>query len=98
MNHSITDASLKNAVVKCGTPPSSPPECTPELGPCLFDVSKDPCEYVNLAAKQPAIVDTMLKWLDEYRKTMVPPRNKPFDPSANPALHGGVWDPWMDGK
>ncbi|KAL9955594.1 hypothetical protein ACROYT_G036936 [Oculina patagonica] len=95
-NHSTRGAALKNAEVTCGKPPSSPPECTHELGPCLFDVIKDPCEYVNQAKNEPAIVDLMLEWLDEYRKTMVPPRNKPFDPNSNPDKYGGVWSPWMD--
>ncbi|KAL9973469.1 hypothetical protein ACROYT_G019934 [Oculina patagonica] len=95
-NHPTREGALKNVVVTCGKPPSSPPQCTPELGPCLFDVEKDPCEYVNQAKNEPAIVDSMLQWLDEYRKTMVPPRNKPADPNANPDKHGGVWIPWMD--
>ncbi|XP_027058114.1 arylsulfatase B-like isoform X2 [Pocillopora damicornis] len=97
-NHSTraAHASLKNAVVTCGEPPSSPPECTSELGPCLFDVLADPCEYVNQAKNHPDVVDGMLLWLKEYRETMVPPRNKPFDPNANPNNFGGVWSPWMD--
>ena len=97
-NHSTraARASLKNAVVTCGEPPSSPPECTPELGPCLFDVLADPCEYVNQAKNHPDVVDGMLLWLKEYRETMVPTRNKHFDPRANPNNFGGVWSPWMD--
>ena len=97
-NHSTRAAheSLKNAVVTCGEPPSSPPECTPELGPCLFDVLADPCEYVNQAKNHPDVVDGMLVWLKEYRETMVPTRNKHFDPRANPNNFGGVWSPWMD--
>ncbi|KAJ7390443.1 hypothetical protein OS493_025143 [Desmophyllum pertusum] len=95
-NHSTRGAALKNAVVTCGKPPSSPPECTRELGPCLFNVEDDPCEYVNQAKSQPDIVSSMLQWLEEYRKTMVPPRNTPSDPRANPRNFGGVWTPWMD--
>lgn len=95
-NHSSRDAALKNAVVTCGKPPSSPPECTRNAGPCLFNVQDDPCEYVNQAKNQPDVVNNMLQWLEEYRKTMVPPRNKPFDPKANPNNFGGVWSPWMD--
>ena len=94
--HPTRGATLKNAVVTCGKPPSSPPECTREAGPCLFNVEGDPCEYVNQAKNQPEIVKTMLQWLDQYQNTMVPPRNKPFDPRANPNNFGGVWSPWMD--
>ena len=96
-NHTTTrDAALKNAVVTCGKPPSSPAECTKELGPCLFDVTDDPCEYVNQAKSNPDIVNSLLKLLEEYKKTMVPPRNQPLDPKANPDNFGGVWSPWMD--
>ena len=97
-NNSVRAAALKNAKVTCGEPPKTPPECTSELGPCLFNVIDDPCEYVNQAKNQPDIVASMLTWLDDYRKTMVPPRNKPFDPRANPDNFGGVWSPWMDNE
>ena len=96
-NHSArAGARLKNAVVTCDKPPSTPVECTTEAGPCLFNIEDDPCEYVNQAKNQPEIVNNMLQWLEKYRETMVPPRNKPFDPRANPNNFGGVWSPWMD--
>ena len=97
-NNSVGAAALKNAVVTCGKPPETPAECTSKLGPCLFNVIDDPCEYVNQAKNQPDIVASMLGRLDDYRKTMVPPRNKPFDPRANPNNFGGVWSPWMDNE
>ncbi|KXJ10807.1 DNA damage-binding protein 1a [Exaiptasia diaphana] len=46
---------LKNAVVTCAKPPSVGTQCTKEKGPCLFDLSTDPCEYVNLAANETKI-------------------------------------------
>ncbi|KAK3726387.1 hypothetical protein QZH41_016252, partial [Actinostola sp. cb2023] len=89
-----TPKTLKNAVVTCTKPPPVTAECTRKLGPCLFDVSADPCEYVNQAATQPEILQNMLSWLEEYKKGMVPIRNKPFDHDASPKKHGGVWGPW----
>ena len=41
------------------------------------------------------IVAAMTQRLDEYKATMVPARNKPADPNANPDLHGGYWVPWI---
>ena len=97
-NTSGVSAEFRKAEVKCDPPPSSPPECTRELGPCLFNIDNDPCEYVNQAKSQPDIVRNMLSWLEQYKQTMVPPRNKPNDPASNPNNFGGVWSPWMDGR
>lgn len=85
---------LKGAVVSCDKPPAQPAQCTKELGPCLFDISTDPCEYVNQANKQPEILNNMLSWLEEYKKGMVPIKNKPYDLAGSPRNHGGVWVPW----
>lgn len=95
-NHAIRGATLKKAVVTCGKPPSSPSECTRESGPCLFNVADDPCEYVDLAKNESELVESMLKRLEGFKETMVPPRNQPLDPKANPNNFGGVWSPWMD--
>ena len=83
-------------MVTCGQPPSSPPECTKSAGPCLFDIEHDPCEYVNLASQHDDIVQKLLAKLEDYRKSSVPPRNKPIDPKANPKYHGGAWVAWED--
>ncbi|CAH3038820.1 unnamed protein product [Porites evermanni] len=95
-NQTSRAAALKNAVVTCSKPPSPPVSCTKEAGPCLFDVENDPCEYVNQAKNNPDVLNRMLQWLEEFKNTMVPPRNKPVDPKANPNNFGGVWSPWMD--
>ena len=33
--------------------------------------------------------------LEEYNKTAVPVRYPDPDPAANPALHDGIWSPWV---
>jgi len=38
----------------------------------------------------------LLGVLENYKQTMVPPRNKPIDKAADPNAHGGVWTPWRD--
>ncbi|XP_031549548.1 arylsulfatase I-like [Actinia tenebrosa] len=85
---------LKNAVVTCTKPPPLTVQCTKETGPCLFDLSSDPCEYVNQAKNHPEVLQNMLQWLEKYKNDMVPIRNKNFDPAANPNNRGGVWDAW----
>lgn len=92
----IFNHTLKNAVVKCDSPPSDPPTCTKSDGPCLFDIEKDPCEYVNLASQHNDIVQELLAKLEKYRKSSVTPRNQPIDPKANPKYHGGAWIAWDD--
>ena len=87
---------MKNAVVTCGPRPSETPHCTKGSGPCLFNIEKDPCEYTNVADKEPDVLAYMFKMLARYEGGMVPPRNKPFDPLANPKYHGGVWTAWKE--
>ena len=96
-HNSTSSQTLKNAVVTCkGEQPAKPSECTEESGPCLFNIEVDPCEYTNLADKEPDIVKALLERLEAYRETMVPPRYKPTDHAANPHFHGGLWVPWKD--
>ncbi|KAF4518271.1 hypothetical protein B566_EDAN005839 [Ephemera danica] len=72
--------------------------CNP-LGskPCLFDLEKDYCENVDVAAENPEVVARLLEAIARHSKTVVPNRAKPADPRANPALHGGFYVPWLDG-
>ncbi|KAK7495633.1 hypothetical protein BaRGS_00013080 [Batillaria attramentaria] len=83
-------------VVNCGPKPlNASVNCVPEKSPCLFHIPSDPCEYNNLAGMYPDKVQELLKRIDQYRSTMVPPGNKPKDPKGDPFLHGGDWKPWM---
>lgn len=95
-NSDILKRSKVPIVVKCGPKPlNASYNCLPEVSPCLFHIPMDPCEYENIADVYPDIVKQMLQRLEEYNSTMIPPANKPVDPNANPALHGGDWKPWM---
>ena len=81
--------------IKCGTPPVNyTKNCEPRVAPCLFHITTDPCEYNNIAEHYPAIVQNLLRRIDEYASTAVKPVNKPLDKRADPKLHGGVWSPW----
>ncbi|CAM1330993.1 Uncharacterised protein g10442 [Pycnogonum litorale] len=96
----------KLARLECGPRPTKP-TCFAWNRPCLFDNSKDPCEYHDLAdlypntvknmlAKVEDTVKNMLAKVEEFRKTAVAPGNKPGDPKSNPKFHGGAWVSWKD--
>jgi hypothetical protein len=56
-----------NYTVKCNNMPSlpiDPNECVQNW--CLFDLSKDPCEYNNIINKHPDIYNKMKNMLDGY--------------------------------
>ncbi|KAH7646288.1 arylsulfatase b-like protein [Dermatophagoides farinae] len=77
----------KNPIIKCQS----------KKGMCLFDIEQDPCELTNLAEKKSDLLKTIHKKIYEhYNVQYTKPVNKPFDPHANPALHGGFWKPWLD--
>ncbi|XP_029838419.4 arylsulfatase B-like [Ixodes scapularis] len=81
--------------IKCGKRDPSKP-CAPTVAPCLFDLSKDPCEYNNIAEQHNEVLQRLLRKLDGYRETSVPPGNLPSDPQADPALHNNAWSTWGD--
>ncbi|XP_057307730.1 arylsulfatase B-like [Hydractinia symbiolongicarpus] len=95
-NKELVEKMFVDASVQCGEVPENVTHCTKEHGYCLFNIKEDPCEYHDLSKEYPDIFKQMLSRLDEYRKTMVPPRNKNIvDPLSNPKLHNGVWQPWV---
>ena len=62
----------------------------------LFNIRKDPFEKRDVSSAYPDIVNHLLDRLSYYNSTAVPAYYPPFDPEADPALHGGVWGPWRD--
>ncbi|XP_052803906.1 arylsulfatase B-like isoform X1 [Mya arenaria] len=83
-------------VIDCGPRPNTTSDCDPYRKPCLFYIPTDPCEYNDVAEFNPAIVQSMLRRIDQYSATAVAPVNKPEDKNANPLFYGGVWSPWLD--
>ncbi|KAL9955582.1 hypothetical protein ACROYT_G036923 [Oculina patagonica] len=94
----VSHPTLKSAVVTCGPPPAKPAKCGHKDGPCLFNIEDDPCEYTNLAGEEKEVLQYMLQLLEKYKASMVPIRNKPYDPNANPHYHDGLWTAWCDEK
>lgn len=61
----------------------------------LYNITADPTEHVDLSKKFPDVVKKMQQRLEEFKRSMVPPRNKPGDPRAYvAALKNGAWGPW----
>lgn len=69
------------------------PDCS--VHPCLFDLHSDPCEYIDLAPNNTAIVQRLYNTLKLMRRTLVPQSNQPSDyAAANPARFNNTWSPW----
>lgn len=77
-------------------PDNATAQCNSSVSPCLFNIVSDPCEYHNLAATHPDILNTLKVKLKYYNNTAVPPGNKPWDPAANPKYWGYSWTNWKD--
>ena len=61
----------------------------------LFNITADPTEHYDLSEKYPHHVHHMLDMISAIDLTAVPPNYPKPDPASNPALHGGVWGPWV---
>ncbi|KAH8421017.1 hypothetical protein KR222_003996, partial [Zaprionus bogoriensis] len=70
--------------------------CNPLKAPCLFDISRDPCEQNNLAKQFPKVLETLLLELQLINATAVPPSNKPDDPRGDPRLWNYTWTNFGD--
>ncbi|KAF6037038.1 hypothetical protein EB796_004655 [Bugula neritina] len=61
----------------------------------LFNVAEDPEERNDLTDSHPDVVNFMLKRLAQWQKDSVPVFYPQDDENCNPALHGGIWGPWV---
>lgn len=90
----------KNALVACAKIDDNEmnikAKCNPLESPCLFNIKDDPCERVNLAETRPLIVINLEQTLLKIRQNIVPPRNVPRDPNADPAIWNNTWTNWQD--
>lgn len=84
----------EKAVVKCPTI-NAPSACGLKV-PCLFDMTTDPCERINLANSYPEILQDLQTDVNNYRLGMLPPRNKLHDPRAAPSLNNYTWTWWLE--
>ncbi|XP_037070399.1 arylsulfatase B-like isoform X2 [Pollicipes pollicipes] len=98
MNMSVTEDQWKTLrsqqSITCQKKPSPRRTCLKTA--CLFDLLRDPCEYSDLSAAMPAVTSKLRRRMEEFQRGMVPPRNKPVDPRANPKNWGYAWVNWGD--
>ncbi|KAJ8915254.1 hypothetical protein NQ315_014761 [Exocentrus adspersus] len=71
-------------------------QCDLLQSPCLFNISNDPCEQINLLQDKSVEVTKLVQKLVTYRKTIVKARNAPRDPKANPINWKNTWINWKD--
>ena len=83
-----------SSVVNCGPKPDKTRLCNEKH--CLFNLHNDPCEYIDVSSQYPEVFQQMKNKLEDYKKGMVPPANKPGDENCNPDFFGGVWTPWIE--
>ena len=61
----------------------------------LFNVTSDPMEQHDLSDVMPEVVRRLLKQLENFNNTAVPPVYPAPDPKCDPYLHLDIWGPWM---
>ncbi|KAG8194368.1 hypothetical protein JTE90_010984 [Oedothorax gibbosus] len=92
------DTWRQGAAIVCGEnflPVSG--KCDFSEGPCLYNVTEDPCEYKNIAKLFPEVVEEMLNRLRDLNATTLSIQNKEIDQRANPICHDFAYVPWLDG-
>ena len=62
----------------------------------LFNIKYDPYEKVEVSDLYPEVVNQLLTKLAKYNTTAVPVSFPPDDHRADPKLHGGFWQPWIN--
>ncbi|GFT18451.1 arylsulfatase B [Nephila pilipes] len=77
-------------------PPDYAYNCQPEIKPCLFNITADPCEYSDLADAYPELVNEMMDIIDMYQDESMPPQSKLIDPRADPMCHNFQYVPWLE--
>lgn len=69
------------------------------LDGCLFELSSDPTEHVNLAEQLPQVRASMMDVLKKHNSTVFAPNRGKEDPGACEAAlskYNGHWGPWVD--
>lgn len=64
--------------------------------PCLFDIQRDPCEYQNIASRNPEALNMTIDMLAQFKKEMTMQNYPETDLKADPRFFDGYWDTWLD--
>ncbi|XP_014470869.1 PREDICTED: arylsulfatase B-like [Dinoponera quadriceps] len=86
----------QQAEVHCNVTEKEQVACYAWAVPCLFDLERDPCEKINIIAKEPFIAAQLKARLVRYKLTSVLPNNKLHDLKANPKWWNNTWVSWQD--
>ncbi|XP_014255519.1 arylsulfatase B-like [Cimex lectularius] len=85
------------ATVRCAEHPTDDlyaPDCS--FHPCLFNLDRDPCEKVDLAPNNTAIVERLYNTLKLYRRSLVPQANHPLDIAGwDSSKFNNTVSPWV---
>jgi len=64
--------------------------------PCLFDIQRDPCEYHNIASRNPEVLNMTVDMLGQFKNEMTMQNYPQTDPEADPRFFDGYWDTWLE--
>lgn len=64
--------------------------------PCLFDIQRDPCEYHNIASRNPEVLNITVDMLGQFKNEMTMQNYPQTDPEADPRFFDGYWDTWLE--
>ncbi|XP_035221845.1 arylsulfatase I-like, partial [Stegodyphus dumicola] len=91
------DTWRREAVLQCnGKQPIKGKECNPAQAPCLFNITSDPCEYHNIAAVYPQMVNTMMEIISALQEVSEPAQKKIIDPKSHPLCHDFGHVEWLE--
>ncbi|XP_041970818.1 arylsulfatase J-like [Aricia agestis] len=63
---------------------------------CLFNIRDDPCEYEDISAENPDIVEKLYDILQNELMRLKPRPPMARDIRSHPRLHNYTWNTWMD--
>lgn len=70
--------------------------CNPLERVCVYNIENDPCEMKDISLTYPNLTSFLLRKLEEFNSTAIPPGNLPVDPCGFPKYWGGVWTNFGD--
>ncbi|KAL9983621.1 hypothetical protein ACROYT_G005820 [Oculina patagonica] len=86
---------LPGAEIKCGPWTKGEGMCdSKNHQACLFDLANDPCEYKDVSAQYPHVVQELRQRLVYYHSTALPVVYPMIDPKADPKRFNSFWGPW----
>jgi len=92
-----SSSSIACTLGKDNRPTSDTCPCGTDM--CLFDLSNDPCEEIDVSAQYPEITSMIYELLESFNDSVTLSMGELYPPDtegADPSIHGGFWTPWMN--